>query len=59
MNSKNILSSKTLWANVIAIAAMLIQSKTGFIVAPEYQEAGLGLINIILRLITKQPVTIN
>lgn len=54
---KNILKSKTFWANVLAIVAMIIQTQTGFVVSPEIQTTVLGLINVILRSITKDSVS--
>ncbi|MCF6265244.1 MAG: hypothetical protein L3J57_01710 [Desulfuromusa sp.] len=54
--SKSPLTSKTLWLNVIAIAAMLGQSYTGFVIGPEYQASALGVINLVLRAVTKVPL---
>ena len=48
--------SKTLWVNSIAAVALLVQSKTGFIVDAEVQGALLIVVNVILRLITKEEV---
>jgi hypothetical protein len=45
--------SKTLWVNVVALAAMLIQANYGFIIAPEEQIAIITLVNLLLRAITK------
>lgn len=45
--------SKTLWINAIAVVAMMIQSHTGFVIDPEAQIAILGVINLILRAITR------
>jgi hypothetical protein len=41
--------SKTLWVNIIAFIAMLVQVKYGFIVAPEEQAALLAVVNLLLR----------
>jgi len=49
--------SKTLWVNVIAIVAIIIQSYTSFIIDPATQASILVLINIILRAVTGEEVT--
>jgi len=54
---KNIFKSKTFWVNVLSIAGMLVQSQTGYIIDPATQAIGLGLINGIIRTVTKEPVT--
>jgi len=46
--------SKTLWLNVIAIAVIIIQCETEYVISPEVQLGALGVINFILRLITKE-----
>ncbi len=51
---KSPLTSKTLWANAIAIGAMVAQGYTGFVVGPEYQAAALGIINLVLRTVTRE-----
>jgi len=48
--------SKTFWVNTIAAVAMLVQSYTGFVIEPEMQIAILAVINMILRMITKEPI---
>lgn len=49
--------SKTLWVNVIGVAALLIQNYSGgFILDAEVQATLLGLINLILRMVTKEPL---
>lgn len=54
---KNPLHSKTLWANIIALIAVGIQQVTGQqIIDPQDQVALLGVVNIILRNITKDPI---
>ncbi len=45
--------SKTLWVNIIALVAMIIQANYGFIVAAEEQAAIIIVVNLILRAITK------
>jgi hypothetical protein len=49
-NSKNILTSKTFWLNVLGIAVSL----TGFI-PEQYSLPVLGVLNIIIRLMTDKP----
>jgi len=56
MTGKSPIVSKTLWVNVLAIAATVAQAKYGFVVGPEYQAAGLSVINLILRAITKDKI---
>jgi hypothetical protein len=55
--SKSTLVSKTFWINVLALVATLVQTQTGFLIDGELQLSLLAVINLILRLITKQPVT--
>jgi len=56
MDPKIWYASKTLWVNVIAAVALLIQHKTGYIIPPEYQVVALLVINSVLRVVTGQPV---
>lgn len=46
--------SKTLWVNLIAIAAMFLQPVTGLVLDADTQVGILGFINVILRLVTKE-----
>lgn len=49
--------SKTLWVNLLAVVAIILQGVTGNEVLPtEDQALLLGLINLILRIVTKQPI---
>jgi len=48
--------SKTFWVNTIAAVAMLVQSYTGFVIEAEMQIAILAVINMILRMITKEAI---
>lgn len=48
--------SKTLWINLISLAAFGLQSKTGYVMAPEIQLELLGIINVLLRFITKDKI---
>lgn len=54
--AKPIWQSKTLWLNLVAILALVLQTYTGFVIDPEKQVVILGGINTILRFITKMPV---
>lgn len=46
--------SKTLWVNMIALVAMVVQAKYGFIIALEEQAAILVIANLVLRALTKE-----
>jgi len=50
---KNFLMSKTLWVNAIGILVLFFGPD---IVSTEVQMGGLAIINMILRLITKEPI---
>ena len=50
--------SKVLWVNAIAVLALWLQLKFGFVVSAEEQIAIIAVINILLRLVTKQPLVI-
>ena len=54
MNKKNLLGSRTFWANVIGIVAVAGSGQLGITIphAPEV----LAVANILLRIITKQGV---
>jgi hypothetical protein len=49
-------TSKTLWINIIAAIALVVQTQIGFVIDPEAQAGLLTLINIVLRLITSTPL---
>lgn len=51
--------SKTLWLNIIAVVALLLQAQYGFVLDPEAQAGALALINLVLRLVTGQPLAWN
>jgi len=58
MESKPIWQSKTFYVNLIAGVAMLAQAVTGKEVIPlAAQGSILAVVNVILRFVTKQPVT--
>lgn len=50
--------SKTFWVNIIGITAIVVQSQTGYVIPPETQAAALGLVNFVLRLVTKEPIEV-
>jgi hypothetical protein len=57
MESKSIFTSKTFWANAVALIAMIVQGITGKELLPlETQGVILSVLNIILRTITKSAV---
>lgn len=56
MNGKAWWKSKTLWVNLIAVGVFIVQMLTGFVVDVEAQAGILAVINLILRLITREPL---
>lgn len=50
-------TSKTLWVQVIAGAAIAIQSQTGFVISGELQAAVLLLVNVAVRAFTSSELT--
>jgi len=44
--------SKTVWINIVALLALIIQIQTKFIISPTEQLAIITIINLILRSIT-------
>lgn len=56
--SKSIFASKTFWTNAVALVAMIAQGVTGKeVMNLEVQAAILSFVNILLRFVTKDPVT--
>jgi hypothetical protein len=53
---KNLIKSKTFWVNILALLAMLLQAKYGFIIDPESQIAILAVVNVVLRAVTKEEI---
>ena len=51
--------SKTFWVNLIAVIGMMAQTQYGFVITPEEQAAILGVINLILRAVTKEPIALS
>lgn len=54
--AKSPLKSKTLWVNIIAFIAMLVQTQTGFVIGPEEQISILAVLNVILRFLTREEI---
>lgn len=58
MDGKNYLFSKTLWVNILALAATWLGVKE--LASVEFQEeivvTAIAVINIILRFLTKEPL---
>lgn len=48
--------SKTLWTNIIAVGAIIIESEYGYPITAETQLIVLGLVNFVLRLVTKEEI---
>ena len=58
MEKKPWYQSKMLWVNLIVIVAIIVQSATGEeLIDAKAQAAILGVINLILRIVTKQGLT--
>ena len=55
-NGKLWYTSKTVWINIFAAIAFIVQHYTKFIIDPQVQAAALVIVNFILRIVTKQPV---
>jgi hypothetical protein len=53
---KNWIRSKTLWANIIAMIAIIGQHYLGFDLTADDTVVIMGFVNIVLRLITTEPV---
>lgn len=52
---KNIFKSKTFWFNVLSVAGLV----TGVVpLPPAVSEATVGIVNVLLRLVTKEPVSV-
>jgi hypothetical protein len=53
---KALVESKTFWLNVIAIGALVAQYLAGYNMSAEMQVSILAVLNIVLRLVTKDPI---
>ena len=49
--------SKTLYINIVAIIAMFLESQLGYELDAETQVVILAVINLVLRLITQEPIS--
>lgn len=56
--TKKITQSKTMIVNIIALIAIIIQSQTGTVISIETQAAIVTVVNVALRLVTKEPITL-
>jgi hypothetical protein len=59
LSGKPFYQSKTLWANIIALVGIGLQTKYGFIVGADIQALALSLINLALRSFTKEPIVLS
>lgn len=48
--------SKTLWVNILALIVLFLDEKMGVKLSVEEQTSILAVINIILRIVTKEPI---
>lgn len=56
MDPKIWYASKTIWLNLLSLVAILVQTQTGFVIDAEMEVAILGIINLILRIVTKEEI---
>jgi hypothetical protein len=56
MDGKGLLTSKTFWANILAMAAMYVQGHYGFVIEADDQTKILGVLNLGLRFFTKEKI---
>ena len=56
MESKGLVTSKTAWVATAAPVVSWLLGMAGLVVPAEVQIAVLGIVNIVLRFVTKQPV---
>jgi hypothetical protein len=57
MGSKPFWTSKVLWVNAVALLAIVLQSAFGWVLDAEAQAGIIAVINLILRLVTKQELS--
>lgn len=48
--------SETIWTNIVIIIALVCHSFLGFTLSAEEQAAILTIVNVTLRLVTKEPI---
>jgi uncharacterized membrane protein len=58
VGTKKFWQSKTFWSNVVLAGAIIVQTQTGFILSPDIQALIITGINIGLRRLTKDSVTL-
>lgn len=56
METKGLATSKTAWVATAAPVVSYLLGLAGLVVPAEVQIAVLGLVNIVLRYVTKQPI---
>ena len=49
--------SRALWVNSLAVIALFLQLKYGFIIPAEIELGVIAFINIIVRMLTGQPIS--
>lgn len=52
-------NSKTLWTNAVGIIAIIAQAQFGFLIDPATQMALLAVLNMLLRAITGEGISID
>lgn len=58
METKKWYMSKTVWINIVALAALILQTQTGFILTPEFQAMALTFVNLGVRAVTSRELTL-
>ena len=53
---KALIKSKTFWTNILALLGMVASSFFGYTIPPEWSVSILAVINIVLRLVTKEEI---
>lgn len=51
---EKVIRSKTLWVNLIVLIALIAQLEFGFVIAPGEQASAIVVVNLILRIVTKE-----
>ena len=50
-------ASKTIWVNVVAAVSLFVSSQFGYKISTEVQAGIIAALNVVLRIITKEPLT--
>ena len=50
-------TSKTIWVNVVAAVSLFVSSQFGYKISTEVQAGIIAALNVVLRIITKEPLT--